>query len=104
MFSFGGELSISKEYERLGAPDEFLEAVAPKAFEVDPDNWDALMLFLRIQTQWYRSPMSGLPVGLNYSGVEAFARLAKIDITAEMLAALQILEMAFMRESTKKPR
>lgn len=48
-------------------------------FEVDPDNWDTVMVFLALQTQWRRElpAMSGKFIwhGLRYTEAETVIRL-----------------------------
>ena len=39
-------------------------------FEVWPENWDALLMFLKLRSQWRVSPMGQL-IGLDYTAVLA---------------------------------
>lgn len=38
----------------------------PSEFEVWPDNWSTLMVFLAMSTQWHRGGMDGVKLGLYY--------------------------------------
>ena len=38
-----------------------------------PANWDAVRLFVAVQTQWRYAGMSGVPTGLDYAGCRAVA-------------------------------
>lgn len=81
-----------------GAPAEMVEALAAESadLEVEPENWDVVMLFLRVQTQWRYS--FGGPTGLDYTGVEAAMRLAGIQQSADLFDGLQVMEVAALRE------
>lgn len=75
--------------------------VAPQEdFLVLPENWDAINLFIKSQTQWqYISGMSGsFKTGLNYQGVDTL-----IDIhfkgadKADLMSRVQVLEQEALR-------
>ena len=59
-------------------------------FEVEPDAWPAVEMFLRCQTQW-RSGGNGL-IGLDYGALEWTFRLYEADDPAAMLEDIQIIE------------
>lgn len=63
--------------------------------EIEPDNWATVMLFLRVQTQW-RHGFNG-PTGLDYPGVEATMRMARIARTVELFDGLQVMEFAALK-------
>lgn len=70
-------------------------------FEVWPENWDVWLFFMRAQTQWnYVSGGLGpaVRVGMNFSGVEAVARIRGVN--AEQLQAwaddLHTIEIAVL--------
>lgn len=65
-----------------------------KAFEVLEENWPALELFLRCQTQW-RTTMNGV-LGLDYVAVAWLFRLYAVKDKRAMLEDLQIMEAAAM--------
>lgn len=75
-----------------GAPPELVEALSNEVgvFEVEPDNWETVMLFVRVQTQW-RHGFNG-PTGLDYQGVEAAMRMAGVAQNVELFDGLQIME------------
>jgi len=50
-----------------------LPTAARESFPVLPENWDALTVFIAVQTQWRYGP-SGHLTGLDYSGCRAAAR------------------------------
>ena len=68
------------------------ELEAPKDFEVWPDNWPAVEMFLRCQTQW-RTTMSGV-CGLDYSAVEWLFRLYEVEDQQAVFQDLQVMEAA----------
>lgn len=66
-----------------------------EAVELWPENIPSASLYIACETQWQRAGMSGLPVGLNYSGVEAAMRL-RGDPPA-LFDDLQVLERVFLQ-------
>lgn len=62
-------------------------------FEVYPENWDALLLFLALQTQWRTGGMGGR-LGLDYPAVEVVMRLRQVSDQAGMFSHLQAMEIA----------
>lgn len=77
------------------------EDPASKDFEVWPENWPALQMFLRVQTQW-RVEMNGL-IGLDYGAVAWLLSLySETDQHRELLEALQIMEGAVLAATASK--
>lgn len=68
----------------LPEPDEH------EHYEVEPDAWPALQLFLMVQTQW-RSGPSGL-LGLDYNAVRWVMELQGITEPLATLDDLQVIE------------
>ena len=68
----------------LPEPDE------PEHYEVEPDAWPALQVFLTVQTQW-RSGPSGL-LGLDYNAVRWVMELQRIADPLAVLDDLQVIE------------
>ena len=69
------------------------EAVAQKRnFEVWDENWEAVQMFLRLQTQW-RVSING-PVGLDYGAAQWLFRLyaVKVKDQRSLLEDLQVME------------
>lgn len=71
-----------------------------EAFEVWEDNWPALEMFLRLQTQW-RSTMSGV-IGLDYSAAQWLLKLYEVEDQRAMLEDLQTMEVAAMQAINKR--
>lgn len=90
----------------LGASDEDIARLArmrpPEDFQVLPENWPALRLFLAMQTQWRAAAMGGL-IGLDYGVLDGVARLSGIVLDEDVFARLRILEMAAL-EVVNRPR
>ncbi len=72
--------------------EAWLEKQETEPFAVLPENARAVELFLLSSTQWRF--VEGWEAGLEYSGVEAAARLAGIPMTAELFADIRIMEAA----------
>tara|TARA_R110000787_G_scaffold90044_1_gene190497 strand:+ start:9461 stop:9736 length:276 start_codon:yes stop_codon:yes gene_type:complete len=67
----------------------------PDDFEVWEDNWSAVEMFLRCQTQW-RTTMAGV-CGLDYTAVQWLFRLYEVENPAAVLMDLQIMEAEAVR-------
>lgn len=74
----------------------------PEHFEVEPDAWPALMVFLDCQTQWRAGP-GGL-IGLDYGAVAWILRLRSVADEAAMLSDLQIIESEVLRIASKNQK
>ena len=62
-----------------------------KDFEVWKENWEIVMMFVRLSTQWTVS-VGGL-VGLNYSSLEYLCKLYEVKDELSLFEGLQIMEM-----------
>lgn len=71
--------------------------------EIFPENVAAISFFLSIQSQW-RYDAGGLPLGLDYSGIEAAARMLGVPLGAEEFARIQLLEAEWMIVMREKHR
>ena len=72
-------------------------------FEVWEENWDSVMMFLRMQTQWTTS-MAGY-VGLKYEvllGSGGLFDLYNVEDRRDVLERLQILEATALSELRKR--
>ena len=74
----------------------------PKDFEVWPDNWPAVEMFLRCQTQW-RTTASGV-CGLDYTAVLAVFRLYEVEEPTTVLENLQVMEAAAVKILNKESK
>lgn len=83
----------------MGAAPEIAEAVQEASptldFEVFEENWQAVSMFMRLQTQWV--PAMGGVAGLNYQSVDFLFRIEGIENQREMLADLQVMEVAALQ-------
>jgi hypothetical protein len=68
---------------------------AQKDFEVWEENWPAVEMFLRCQTQW-RPTMGGV-CGLDYTAVEWLFRLYEVENQPAVLEDLQVMEAAGLK-------
>lgn len=66
------------------------DAVTPKDYEVWPENWPALEMWWRIQTQW-RTSVSGV-IGLDYSVLPWIFRMYQVEDPRALLEDLQAME------------
>lgn len=73
-----------------------------KHFEVLPENWESVQLFIRCQTQW-RTSMAGL-IGLDYGAVQWLLRLYEVEEPRAVLEDLQIMEAAVLGVVSKRSK
>ena len=59
-------------------------------YEVLPEAWPAVDMFLRVQTQWRVS--HGVLIGLDYSAVRWMFEIQRVEDQADLLSDLQIIE------------
>jgi len=59
-------------------------------FEVWPENWAALQMFLRLQTQW-NVGVNGV-IGLNYQSLEFLFRIYETKKPRKMLEKIRLIE------------
>jgi len=80
----------------LGAsPEQIAAALAeskPEHCEVWEENWDIVLMFIRLSTQWHTS-MAGL-TGLNYPSLEWLCKLYSVKDPVAMFEGVQVMEMA----------
>lgn len=76
------------------------EPAPPEHFEVEPDAWDAVQMFLRCQTQWRTGP--GGVIGLDYLALEMAFRLYGASDPAAMLEDIQVMEGEILLTAQKE--
>ncbi len=84
-----------------GNDDGEEDAETGAGYEVFPDNWETVQVFLVLASQWRRDPMTGRLEGLNYPSVESAMRMMKIESTAEVFHGVRVMEFAAMRVLNK---
>lgn len=77
-------------------PDEAEE------FEVWPENWCSLNIFLACSSQWNINFGNRKIIGLRYVEVEAVMRMSGIGDTAKTFADVRIMEHAAMTELNRE--
>jgi len=80
----------------LGASPEQIAAakleVVEQHCEVWEENWETVMMFIRMSTQWTTS-MAGL-TGLNYPSLEWLCKLYAVKDPVDLFEGIQVMEMA----------
>lgn len=69
-------------------------------FEVWEENWPAVEMFMRAQTQW-RVGMNGL-TGLDYGAVAWLLKLYEVEDQRSLLEDLQVMEGAVLAVIAKR--
>lgn len=64
----------------------------PDRFEVWPENWDAIEMWCRVQTQWRTS--AGGAVGLDYGALAWLFKMYAVEDPRALLEDLQVMEGA----------
>ena len=82
------------------AAAELIGSQAPKVFEVWLENWPAVELFMRCQTQWRTGP-AGL-LGLDYGAVLAMANLWSVGRAREVMSGVQIIEATILAQLSER--
>lgn len=82
-------------------PTASVEASPDKdLFGVWDDNAEALMMFLRLQTQWH--VIAGSFVGLNYQSAEFLIKIHQVADPVAMMDDLQAMELAALQVINKR--
>jgi len=71
-----------------------------KDFEVWEENWESVMLFIKMMTQW-RTTMGGV-IGLDYSVLQMLFDLYDIDNRKEIFENIQVMEQEAMLHMNKE--
>ena len=91
---------MRQEAEGLGLAAEgvadLLGSQAPEHFEVWPENWAALDLFLRCQTQWRTD--NGKRIGLVYSELIAIGSLYSVENLGGVVEDVQVIEAEILNQ------
>ena len=70
-----------------------------KDFEVWEENWESVMFFIKMMTQW-RTTMGGV-IGLDYSVLQMLFDLYDIDNRKEIFENIQVMEQEAMIHMNK---
>ena len=68
-------------------------------FYVYLENWEAVMMFLKVQTQW-RVGMSGI-IGLDYTSVIEMIKLYT-DKPIDLMESIQVIEASILKTISKE--
>lgn len=97
LFRTGGKQELEQDFAQFGGPPPGLTDAIEHAdtIELWPENVEPISVFMRLQSQWRVGPAG--PLGLEYSCVESFLRLARVKRTPELFADIQAMETAALR-------
>ena len=99
--------------ESWGAPEDFIARELDKLFEKDfflyPENFEALGLFAKLQTQWIVGA-NGRRIGINYGSIQVVLGTLLLDSSpkkrSKIFTQIQLLESGalagFAKQQTKK--
>lgn len=73
-----------------------------KTFEVWEENWDIVMMFLRMTTQWNTS--YGGVTGLNYSSLEWLCKLYAAKDPVAIFEGVQVMELTALSALNSKSK
>ncbi|WP_240885316.1 DUF1799 domain-containing protein [Sphingomonas sp. SFZ2018-12] len=85
-------------------PDWMTERAAREVVELAPDEAQAFALFVALDTQWRRHPMTGTRLGLDYAAIPVTAAMLDIPMSPAMLTDLRAMEAAAIGEMAKRER
>lgn len=80
----------------LGLNADDLPSSTPEDFEVLEENWEIVMMFMRLQTQW-QVTMGGF-VGLRYETLPWLCGLYSVEEPRTMLEGIQVMEAAALQK------
>lgn len=66
----------------------------PDAVEIMPENWDAMRLFVGMETQWRRAGMTGIATGLDYGALPVVAGALGLAVQEDLMGRLRLIENA----------
>jgi hypothetical protein len=93
------------DLEALGVESDaaarFLSDTGQQAFEVFPENWEALKIFLDCSTQWVHDPQ-GRVTGLHYPAVESVMRLRRVRDRSDVLDRVRLMEQTALTLFNRK--
>lgn len=102
--SQAGDDETDADLAAWGAPDLLKQKNRRRrddVFEVWPPNWDAVQLFLKVDTQWRFGAMGGL-TGLDYPAIDVAVKFLAIDVSPAMFEGLQIMERVIVSEMNNR--
>jgi hypothetical protein len=92
----GDKKELEQDFGVFGVPpQEFLDGIKDKDFELWEENAEPFDLFVKLQTQW-RSGPSGF-TGMDYAGVRAALAMMRRRMTPELFGLLQVMETAGLK-------
>jgi hypothetical protein len=83
-------------------PPEWMDPAQnePQHFEVWPENWEAVRLFIRCQTQWRVS--DGRRIGLDYGAMLAIGSLFSVENLSQVVESVQVIEAEILTQGAKR--
>jgi hypothetical protein len=78
------------------AAAELIGSQAPKVFDVWPENWPAVELFMRCQTQWRTD--NGQRTGLVYSELIGIGNLYSVKNLGKVVEDVQVIEAEILNQ------
>jgi hypothetical protein len=75
---------------------DLVGAQEPEHFDVWPENWPAVELFMRCQTQWRTD--NGYRTGLIYSELIAIGSLYSVENLGQVMEDMQVIEREILEQ------
>jgi hypothetical protein len=97
----------AEDLRSFGLSQEMIDEIAPtedaaSVFEVWDENWSAVEMFLRCQTQW-RTTMNGV-LGLDYGALKWLFSLYPVEDPHLLLEDLRVMEATVVATVNKTER
>ena len=97
-----GADTLDQSLVAMGAPTEIVMQARERSEDdflgVYSENWDAVNLFLKVQTQWNRAGLAGVITGLNYDAVYRCMQIYGLERDVNLFEKLQVIELAVLTE------
>ena len=95
------KLEAAAEGMGIAMPQEWTDPTQhePEHFEIWPENWPAVELFMRCQTQWRTD--NGHRTGLIYSELIAIGSLYSVENLGQVVEDVQVIEAEILNQGAK---
>ena len=82
-------------------PPWLLEERPSDRLEVPVADADPVNLFLALDTQWHRHPLTGHRTGIDYSSIRPTAELLEVAMSPDLMADIRMMEAAALSAFAK---
>lgn len=100
----GGAKDDDVATQNAELPDWLVQRRAPDMVEIAEADANTAALFLALDTQWRRHPMTGQRLGLDYAAIAPTAMLCGFTVDPDIMADIRSMEMAALSALARASR